>query len=453
MTAPTTTQFEAARPPRGLRVALELCSVLEHCRCSICMGIIKNTRAVSACMHRFCKDCIEAWLRTQIENNCPQCRVKFSSKRDCKPDPIFDLLLGTMFGDIEEFEKQMLEPSAEVLEHAMAIGHQIAVVGPPVHCVPALPSDKRHLSSVRDSDAKKLRLGSPGDEDDGGLLQYRGVRFQGDNWQARTKRLGKELSLGLYNTAEEAGMAYDLDRLQQQGGKAQRLNFPLLRQHYKQILSDLTDLHTPDGLLDFLAVAVQAAVKIARSVPGATAPENTGPAAASMLNPRRGIAPAERFSQSWQLAAAALPFGAPAEEDMAVDLESDMDELLSRLDPAHVRPATVQQVPVRHQAKQLADERSLAVGLAGGVAHVRLESGSGLAWQMTYLACPAVATVSEVSQAMALGVSQQYSLPPELLHAALAVANELDASADFNALCYEDASSGNLLLRGHVTIR
>lgn len=32
----------------------------------------------------------------------------------------------------------------------------------------------------------------------------RGVRFQGDNWQARTKRNGKELSLGLYNTAEEA---------------------------------------------------------------------------------------------------------------------------------------------------------------------------------------------------------------------------------------------------------
>jgi len=29
-------------------------------------GIIKNTRAVSACMHRFCKDCIEAWLRTQM---------------------------------------------------------------------------------------------------------------------------------------------------------------------------------------------------------------------------------------------------------------------------------------------------------------------------------------------------------------------------------------------------
>ena len=37
--------------------------------CIACMlpaGIIKNTRAVSACMHRFCKECIEAWLRTQM---------------------------------------------------------------------------------------------------------------------------------------------------------------------------------------------------------------------------------------------------------------------------------------------------------------------------------------------------------------------------------------------------
>jgi hypothetical protein len=32
---------------------------------------------------------------------------------------------------------------------------------------------------VRDSDAKKLRLGSPGDEDDGGLLQYRYVMGDG----------------------------------------------------------------------------------------------------------------------------------------------------------------------------------------------------------------------------------------------------------------------------------
>ena len=44
-------------------------------------------------------------------------------------DPNFDLLLGAMFGDIQEFEAQMLDPSAEVLQRAMAIGHRIAQVG------------------------------------------------------------------------------------------------------------------------------------------------------------------------------------------------------------------------------------------------------------------------------------------------------------------------------------
>ena len=118
---------------------------------------------------------------------------------------------------------------------------------------------------------------------------HRGVHFAGDNWQARTKRSGKELSLGLYSTPEEAGMAYDIDRLLQKGGKAQRLNFPLLRHHYKQILADLADLHTPDGLLDFLAFAVAAAAEAASQVPGATAPENVGPGAACLLTPRRAI--------------------------------------------------------------------------------------------------------------------------------------------------------------------
>lgn len=44
-------------------------------------------------------------------------------------DPVFDLLLGTMFGDVEEFEKQMLDPSLEVLQQAKAVGQQIALVG------------------------------------------------------------------------------------------------------------------------------------------------------------------------------------------------------------------------------------------------------------------------------------------------------------------------------------
>lgn len=195
------------------------------------------------------------------------------------------------------------------------------------------------------------------------------------------------------------GMAYDLDRLNQQGAKAQRLNFPLLRQHYKQILADLADLLTPDGLLDFLAVAVQAAVKAARSVPGATAPENTGPAAAALLNPRRPAVP---------LSLAALPVAAtatlPAQPTMQrkglqeggrvvlaaapaqTESDSDFDEPeLTLLEQA---------VATRAHAGQLAATRSLAAGLAlCSTAFVQLEAGSGLAWRMTCLACPVDATV------------------------------------------------------------
>ena len=227
-------------------------------------------------------------------------------------------------------------------------------------------------------------------------LACRGVRFQGDNWQARTKRSGKELSLGLYNSAEEAGMAYDLDRLHQQGGKAQRLNFPLLRQHYKQILSDLTDLHTPDGLLDFLALAVQAAVKAARNVPGATAPENTGPAAASMLNPRRTFPAAGQGAGMLH-----LPTSPPHLHTVAVGAATadwDLDDVRAVAVPA---PAD-EHVMARQHAERLAMEHSLAAGLACSMAHIRLEAGSGCTWHMTCLACPATAAITQVSAVRAL---------------------------------------------------
>lgn len=52
-----------------------------------------------------------------------------------------------------------------------------------------------------------------------------------------------------------------------------------------------------------------------------------------------------------------------------------------------------------------------------------------------------------------MGLSQQHRFAPGALAVGLAVANDLDSSADFDALCYEDAATGNLLLRGHVTVR
>lgn len=70
-------------------------------------------------------------------------------------------------------------------------------------------------------------------------MRRRGVRFQGDRWQARTKRGGKEQSLGLYASAERAAMAFDLDRLLQHGSSVQRLNFWRLRGAYAAVLADM----------------------------------------------------------------------------------------------------------------------------------------------------------------------------------------------------------------------
>ncbi len=214
------------------------------------------------------------------------------------------------------------------------------------------------------------------------------MRFQGDNWQARTKRAGKEVSLGLYNTAEEAGMAYDLDRLQQQGGKAQRLNFPLLRQHYKQILADLADLQVPDGMLDFLAVAVQAAVKAARGVPGATMPESGGLDAIS--------APPRRTNGASHAAAS----GGVGEGAGAIRSHSGAAQDVQTAAPPPELDAVVaeQHALAAQRAEQLAVERSLEAGLASGVAHVRLQAGGRLIWRMAHLGCPAGATIAQLSE-------------------------------------------------------
>ena len=59
----------------------------------------------------------------------PCCNPALSSLApSLRQDPNFDLLLAAMFGDVHEFERQALEPSADVLAQAKAIGQQIAEV-------------------------------------------------------------------------------------------------------------------------------------------------------------------------------------------------------------------------------------------------------------------------------------------------------------------------------------
>ena len=51
------------------------------------------------CMHRFCQECIEKYLRLG-QKECPKCRVKVSSRRALRPDPAFDKIIQKFYPDI-----------------------------------------------------------------------------------------------------------------------------------------------------------------------------------------------------------------------------------------------------------------------------------------------------------------------------------------------------------------
>lgn len=56
--------------------------------CCICISDIdeKTAASIDCCTHKYCKDCIETWAKT--ENSCPQCKKKFTKitalKKGCK---------------------------------------------------------------------------------------------------------------------------------------------------------------------------------------------------------------------------------------------------------------------------------------------------------------------------------------------------------------------------------
>ena len=55
------------------------------------------------CLHRFCEECIVDALR-KGRKECPTCRVKLTSHRDLRSEPRIDFLLGTLLGDLDEWE-------------------------------------------------------------------------------------------------------------------------------------------------------------------------------------------------------------------------------------------------------------------------------------------------------------------------------------------------------------
>ncbi|KAF5950188.1 hypothetical protein HYC85_012181 [Camellia sinensis] len=70
-------------------------------------GIIKKTRTVMECLHRFCRECIDKSMRMG-NNECPACRTHCASRRSLRDDPRFDALIEILYDDIEKYEEEEL---------------------------------------------------------------------------------------------------------------------------------------------------------------------------------------------------------------------------------------------------------------------------------------------------------------------------------------------------------
>jgi E3 ubiquitin-protein ligase RNF1/2 len=101
----------------------------------ICVGIIRKTRTVMECLHRFCRECIDksmrlgfvlklppstlsfyifcfhfwlVWTGFNCSNNeCPACRTHCASRRSLRDDPNFDTLIAAIYPDIDKYEEEV----------------------------------------------------------------------------------------------------------------------------------------------------------------------------------------------------------------------------------------------------------------------------------------------------------------------------------------------------------
>ncbi|KAF7822964.1 putative E3 ubiquitin-protein ligase RING1a isoform X1 [Senna tora] len=72
------------------------------------LGIIKKTRTVMECLHRFCRECIDKSMRLG-NNECPACRTHCASRRSLRDDPNYDAIIAALCPNIEKYEEEELE--------------------------------------------------------------------------------------------------------------------------------------------------------------------------------------------------------------------------------------------------------------------------------------------------------------------------------------------------------
>ncbi|GAB4831171.1 hypothetical protein Ancab_005178 [Ancistrocladus abbreviatus] len=88
-------------------IVVRLSDIRKEVQCPICLGIIRKTRTVMECLHRFCRECIDKSMRMG-NNECPACRTHCASRRSLRDDPNYDALITALYPDIDQYEEEEL---------------------------------------------------------------------------------------------------------------------------------------------------------------------------------------------------------------------------------------------------------------------------------------------------------------------------------------------------------
>ncbi|TVU46432.1 hypothetical protein EJB05_05969 [Eragrostis curvula] len=106
-------------------VPVKLTDIRKEVQCPICLGIIRKTRTVMECLHRFCRECIDKSMRLG-NNECPACRTHCASRRSLRDDPNYDALISALYPDIDKYEEEELAFNEEENDRNKQIQASIA---------------------------------------------------------------------------------------------------------------------------------------------------------------------------------------------------------------------------------------------------------------------------------------------------------------------------------------
>mmetsp|Transcript_35414 Transcript_35414/g.84570 ORF Transcript_35414/g.84570 Transcript_35414/m.84570 type:complete len:286 (+) Transcript_35414:46-903(+) len=199
------TLYEIYREPRrgdpSSTIRLDINDINAAFQCPICLGYIKNCRTVMECLHRFCEDCIEKYIRLG-KKECPQCRKPVPSRRSLRTDKSFDALMRSIHGDVDEIEKYQEEKIVKANMQTIRDNATIRRKSSVNMCRQitrqssvSLAANNKGLVNVRESEVVDLVLRKHNDERNVDRLRKEYLRVSKEiTVEVLKKFLGKKLS-------------------------------------------------------------------------------------------------------------------------------------------------------------------------------------------------------------------------------------------------------------------